>query len=273
MEGLLAEAVCVGVSRGTHVILSPIRYALSSSLASVTGLPPAAVDAGVEELVEAGGFRRLQGPVGEETVVVRCADLTAHLNAALPPPAAAFAAHLLAATPAPVVSSGRIAELFAEHVAAQGVLAAARVRGRGEGVPPSRPPRPPAPPPRVVLPDLMTALVKCGLLARVKEEAVGTGTWESPAATPFAAPGERFWLCLPGGGGLWTALLEGRRELLRRVTARKFHEAPREEVEAMVLQRCPLPARLLLRDSLGCGVLRVTRTAAGEMVRVGDAPI
>lgn len=116
---------------------------------------------------------------------------------------------------------------------------------------------------RLPLDDLLGTLLRRGVLLRRADAAVAaTGRGFSTH--------ESYWFGVPDSGRLWPLIKAGRAELLQRLRARKYHEAPRAEVETWKLARSPLPPRFHIRDALGLGTVVEYGTASGAFLRLKE---
>ena len=106
------------------------------------------------------------------------------------------------------------------------------------------------------------------LRADVVRVLTGHGLVQRPAA---GADSASRYLSVPGAAELCKALRRGRAELVRRVRATRYGEAPRRELERKGAAWSPLPADAHVADAVGSGWLCVAETASGQFLRVGPA--
>ena len=62
-----------------------------------------------------------------------------------------------------------------------------------------------------------------------------------------------------------------RRELVQLIKRNKYKEVLRSTVETKYLLRARVPARFLLGDAVGAGVLSVVRSGRDDILRLGPA--
>ncbi|XP_047308289.1 serine/threonine-protein kinase 19 [Impatiens glandulifera] len=78
----------------------------------------------------------------------------------------------------------------------------------------------------------------------------------------------KYWFVIPNIGSVLKGISQGRKELLSLLTRRKYNEMMLSCLEKKRLRYSPLDIRFHLRDLIGSGHLKTTKTPSGLIVRV-----